>query len=182
LLDAESDYMNWGDDTPLTWTFKEGRLDSNSDQRIMSHPSAAKEAHLDWKLEVVTIPVSDMDRAKAFYAEKIGFKVDIDHQVSDDVRFLQLTPPGSACSIHLGHGTDQLKPGSMEGLFLVVADIRAARDELVGRGADVGEILVFDSGEYRAARQGESLDLVGVVFFTDPDGNRWMVQQIPPRE
>ena len=134
---------------------------------------------VDLKLEVVTIPVSDLDRAKTFYAEQIGFNVDIDHQVSEDVRFLQLTPPGSACSIHLGPGTEQLKPGSLEGLFLVVSDVRAARQDLVKRNVDVGEVLVYDSREYRPSREGESLDLVGVVFFTDPDGNRWMVQQVP---
>lgn len=137
---------------------------------------------MNWKLEVVTIPVSDMDRSKTFYAEQIGFNVDIDDQVTEDVRFLQLTPPGSACSIHLGPGTEQLKPGSLKGLFLVVSDVRAAREDLVKRGVDVGETLVFDSGEYRPSRKGESLDLVGVVFFSDPDGNRWTVQQIPPRE
>ena len=137
---------------------------------------------MDWKLEVVTIPVSDLDRAKTFYAEKMGFNVDIDHQVSADVRFLQLTPPGSACSIHLGPGTEQLKPGSMEGLFLVVSDVKAAREMLFERGVDVGEVRVFDSGEYRPSHEGETLDLVGVVFFKDPDGNRWMVQQIPPRD
>jgi len=137
---------------------------------------------VDWKLEVVTIPVSDMDRAKAFYSEQIGFNVDIDQQVSEDVRFLQLTPPGSACSIHLQPGTEQLKPGSLEGLFLVVSDVKVAKEDLVKRGVDVGEVLVFDSGEYRPAREGEALDLVGVVFFNDPDGNRWMVQQIPPRK
>ncbi len=137
---------------------------------------------MDWKLEVVTIPVSDLDRARTFYAEQIGFNVDIDHQVSANVRFLQLTPPGSACSIHLGPGTEQLKPGSLEGLFLVVSDVKAAREDLVKRGVEVGEVQIFDSGEYRPSREGESLDLVGVVFFSDPDGNRWMVQQIPPRD
>ncbi|HEV2754398.1 MAG TPA: VOC family protein [Actinomycetota bacterium] len=136
---------------------------------------------MDWKLEVVTVPVSDMDRARDFYAEQVGFNVDIDHQVAEGIRFLQLTPPGSACSIHLGPGTDRLKPGSLEGLFLVVSDVGAAREELRARGVDVGDVLVFDAGEYRPARAGESLDLVGVVFFSDPDGNRWMVQQIPPR-
>ena len=136
---------------------------------------------MDWKLEVVTIPVSDLDRARDFYAQKLGFNIDIDHQVSDDMRFLQLTPPGSGCSIHLAPGTERLKPGSLEGLFLVVPDVTAARDQLVKQGVDVGEILVFDSGEYRPSRDGESLDLVGVAFFRDPDGNRWMVQQIPPR-
>ena len=137
---------------------------------------------MNWKLEVVTVPVSDMDRARDFYADQIGFNVDIDHQVSEDMRFVQLTPPGSACSIHLGPGTERLKPGSLEGLFLVVPDVKAAREELATRGVEVGEVLVFDSGKYRPAREGESLDLVGVFFFTDPDGNRWMVQQIPPRE
>ena len=137
---------------------------------------------MDWKLEVVTLAVSDLDRARDFYAEKIGFNIDIDEQVSADLRFLQLTPPGSACSIHLGLGTERLKPGSMEGLFLVVPDVKAAREELVERGVDVGEVLVFDSGEYRPARDGDSLDLFGVAFFADPDGNRWMVQQIPPRD
>ena len=137
---------------------------------------------MDWKLEVVTIPVSDLDRAKTFYVEQIGFNVDIDHQVTPDVRFVQLTPPGSACSVHLGPGTEQLQPGFLEGLFLVVPDVKAAREELIKRGVDVGEILVFDSGEYRPSREGETLDLVGVFFFTDPDGNRWMVQQIPPPE
>lgn len=136
---------------------------------------------MDWKLEVVTVPVSDMDHARDFYAEKIGFNVDIDQVVSPDVRFLQLTPSGSGCSIHLGPGTEKMRPGSMEGLFLVVSDVGAAREELTSRGVEVGEILVYDAGEYRPAREGESLDLVGVIFFSDPDGNRWMVQQIPPR-
>ena len=136
---------------------------------------------MDWKLEVVTIPVSDLDRARDFYAEQVGFKVDIDEQVSDDVRFLQLTPPGSGCSIHLGLGTEKLRPGALEGLFLVVPDVRAAREELSARGVGVSEVRVYDSGDYRPAREGESLDLVGVAFFNDPDGNKWMVQQIPPR-
>ena len=136
---------------------------------------------MDWKLEVVTVPVSDLDRARDFYADQVGFNVDIDQQVGN-MRFLQLTPPGSGCSIHLSPGTDLLKPGSLGGLFLVVSDVKAAREELAGRGLDVGEVKVFDSGDYRPAGEGESLDLVGVVFFEDPDGNRWMVQQIPPRD
>ncbi|HJR44582.1 MAG TPA: VOC family protein [Actinomycetota bacterium] len=137
---------------------------------------------MDWKLEVVTVPVSDLDRARDFYSKRVGFKVDIDHEVSPDVRFLQLTPPGSGCSIHLAPGSGKLKPGSLEGLFLVVPDVKAAREELLNRGVDAGEIRVYDNGEYRPALEGESLDLVGVVLFSDPDGNRWMVQQIPPRE
>ena len=136
---------------------------------------------MDWKLEVVTIPVSDMDRSIAFYADKVGFTIDIDHQVSPERRLVQLTPPGSACSIHLGPETDDMKPGSLQGVFLVVPDVKAAREELVTRGVDVTETLIFDSGQYRPSREGESLDLVGAVFFNDPDGNRWTVQQIPPR-
>ena len=134
---------------------------------------------MDWKIEIVTVPVSDIDRARDFYAEKVGFAVDIDHRISDDLRLVQLTPPGSACSIHLGKGTVDMEPGSMDGVFLVVRDVRAARDHLVERGVEVGELQVFDDGSYRKAREGENLDLVGCVFFSDPDGNRWCVQQIP---
>jgi catechol 2,3-dioxygenase-like lactoylglutathione lyase family enzyme len=136
---------------------------------------------MDWKIEVVTIPVSDLDRARDFYAEKIGFAVDIDHRISDDLRLVQLTPPGSACSIHLGKGTVDMEPGSVDGVFLVVPDVRAARDELARQGVEVGELQIFDEGAYRTAREGENLDLVGCVFFSDPDGNRWCVQQIPDR-
>ena len=136
---------------------------------------------MDWKIEIVTVPVSDIDRARDFYAEKVGFAVDIDHRISDDLHLVQLTPPGSACSIHLGKGTVDMEPGSMDGVFLVVRDVRAARDHLVERGVEVGELQVFDDGSYRKAREGENLDLVGCVFFSDPDGNRWCVQQIPAR-
>jgi catechol 2,3-dioxygenase-like lactoylglutathione lyase family enzyme len=136
---------------------------------------------LDWKIEVVTVPVSDLDRARDFYAERVGFNVDIDYRISDDLRLVQLTPPGSACSIHLGMGTVDMEPGSIDGVFLVVRDLIAARDYLVERGVEVGELQVFDDGSYRPAREGENLDLVGCVFFSDPDGNRWCVQQIPAR-
>jgi catechol 2,3-dioxygenase-like lactoylglutathione lyase family enzyme len=136
---------------------------------------------VDWKLEVVTIPVTDLDRAKAFYVEKLGFNSDIDHTVSDEIRLVQLTAPGSACSIHLGQNGGGMTPGSLRGLFLVVSDLRAARDELAERGVDVGEPQIFDEGTYRPAREGENLDLVGCVFFSDPDGNAWTLQQIPPR-
>jgi catechol 2,3-dioxygenase-like lactoylglutathione lyase family enzyme len=136
---------------------------------------------MDWKIEVVTIPVSDIDRARDFYSEKVGFEVDIDFKVSDDLRLVQLTPPGSACSIHLGKGTVDMEPGSLDGVFLVVTDVRVARDRLLERGVEVGELQVFDEGSYRTAREGENLDLVGCVFFRDPDGNRWCVQQIPVR-
>jgi catechol 2,3-dioxygenase-like lactoylglutathione lyase family enzyme len=134
---------------------------------------------MDWKLEVVTVPVSDVDRARDFYSEKMGFAVDIDHRVSDEVRLVQLTPPGSACSIHLGLRTVDMEPGSIDGVFLVVTDLRAARAQLVERGVDVGEFQVFDEGAYRPALEGEELDYVGCVFFRDPDGNRWCIQQIP---
>jgi len=136
---------------------------------------------MDFRLEVVTVPVSDVDRALEFYAQKLGFAVDIDYRVSDEVRLVQLTPTGSACSIHLGQGTINTKPGDLDGVFLVVTDVRAARDNLVERDVDVGEIQVFDAGAYRPAREDEDLDLVGCVFFRDPDGNRWCVQQIPAR-
>jgi catechol 2,3-dioxygenase-like lactoylglutathione lyase family enzyme len=137
---------------------------------------------VDWKLEVVTIPVADLDRAKAFYVDKLGFNSDIDHTVSDEVRLVQLTAPGSACSIHLGQNGGGMTPGSLRGLFLVVSDLRAARDQLADRGVDVGEPQIFEEGTYRPAREGESLDLVGCVFISDPDGNAWTLQQIPPRD
>jgi predicted enzyme related to lactoylglutathione lyase len=123
---------------------------------------------MDWKLELVAVPVSDVDRAKDFYAEKAGFNVDHDHTVSDEIRFVQLTPPGSACSIALGKGISEVPPGSAQGLQMVVDDIDAARTELVGRGVEAGEIQDFPWGRF--------------VFFSDPDGNGWAVQQLPPRD
>jgi predicted enzyme related to lactoylglutathione lyase len=123
---------------------------------------------MDWKLEVVAVPVSDVDRAKAFYTERVGFDADHDHRVSDEVRFVQLTPPGSACSIALGTGIVDAPPGSVKGLQMVVSDIDAARAELVERGVEVSEVQEFPWGSF--------------VFFSDPDGNGWAVQQIPPRE
>jgi len=136
---------------------------------------------MDWKIEVVTIPVSDIDRARDFYADKVGFNVDIDYRISDEIRLVQLTPPGSACSIHLGISTVEMEPGSIDGVFLIVPDVLAARADLTERGVEVGEVQVFDEGAYRPAREDESLDNVGCVFFSDPDGNRWCVQQIPAR-
>jgi predicted enzyme related to lactoylglutathione lyase len=123
---------------------------------------------MNWRLELVQVPVSDVDRAKAFYTEKAGFNADHDHQVSDEIRFVQLTPPGSACSIALGSGLSDMKPGSVQGLQLVVSDINAAREELVERGVEVSEVQVFDWGSF--------------VFFSDPDGNGWAVQEVPSRE
>lgn len=135
---------------------------------------------VDWKIEVVTIPVSNVESARDFYAQKLGFNVDIDMAVGDGVRLVQLTPPGSACSIHLSK--PGMETGTVDGVFLVVPDVIAARAELAERGVEVGEIQVFDDGAYRPAQEGESLDNVGCVFFEDPDGNRWTVQQIPARD
>ena len=123
---------------------------------------------MDWKIELVAIPVTDVDRAKAFYTEKVGFNADHDHRVSDEVRFVQLTPPGSACSIALGTGISQSQPGSVQGIQMVVSDINAAHDELAGRGVEVSDVQDFPWGRF--------------VFFSDPDGNGWAVQQIPPRD
>ncbi len=123
---------------------------------------------MDWRLELVQIPVSDVDRAKAFYTEKAGFNADHDHRVSDAIRFVQLTPPGSACSIAIGTGLGDMQPGSVQGVQLVVADIDAARAELVEGGVDVSEVQDFDWGSF--------------VFFSDPDGNGWSVQQLPARD
>jgi predicted enzyme related to lactoylglutathione lyase len=123
---------------------------------------------VEWRLELVQVPVSDVDRAKAFYTEKAGFDADHDHRVSDEIRFVQLTPPGSDCSIALGTGLSGMEPGSVQGLQLVVTDIEAARAELVERGVDVSEVQKFDWGSF--------------VFFNDPDGNGWAVQQIPARD
>ena len=123
---------------------------------------------MDWKLELVMIPVSDVDRAKAFYTEKVGFIADHDHRVTDDLRFVQLTPPGSACSIAMGTGIVEGQPGSVQGMQLVVADIEAAHGELVERGVDVTDVQMLDWGSF--------------VFFNDPDGNGWSVQQLPARD
>jgi predicted enzyme related to lactoylglutathione lyase len=123
---------------------------------------------MDWRLELVQVPVSDVDRAKAFYVEKAGFNPDHDHQVSDEMRFVQLTPPGSGCSIAIGSGLIEMEPGSVQGLQLVVDDIEAARAELLDRGVEVGEVQSFPWGDF--------------VFFSDPDGNGWAVQAIPKRD
>jgi catechol 2,3-dioxygenase-like lactoylglutathione lyase family enzyme len=122
---------------------------------------------MDWKLELVAVPVTDVDRAKAFYVDQVGFNPDQDHTVNEDLRFVQLTPPGSACSIAIGKGVVDSEPGSVKGLQLVVSDIKEAHDELAARGVAVSDVEHFDWGEF--------------VFFEDPDGNRWSVQQIPDR-
>jgi catechol 2,3-dioxygenase-like lactoylglutathione lyase family enzyme len=122
---------------------------------------------MDWKLELIAIPVADVDRAKAFYVDRIGFNADHDHQVNEQLRFVQLTPPGSGCSIALGEGLIDSEPGSIKGLQLVVPDIEAAHAELSRRGLDVGEIADLEWGSF--------------VYFQDPDGNQWAVQQTPGR-
>ncbi len=122
---------------------------------------------MDYKLELIPVPVSDVERAKAFYTEQAGFALDQDNEVSEDLRFVQLTPPGSACSIAIGQGITSAAPGSVEGLQVVVADIQQARDELLGRGVEVSEVKDFPWGSF--------------VWFSDPDGNGWAVQQLPAR-
>jgi catechol 2,3-dioxygenase-like lactoylglutathione lyase family enzyme len=122
---------------------------------------------VDYRLELVAVPVSDVDRAKAFYVDQVGFNADHDHTVSEEVRFVQLTPPGSACSIAIGKGVIEAPPGSVEGLQLVVDDADAAHEDLESRGVEVSDVQDYPWGRF--------------VFFADPDGNRWAVQQIPQR-
>ena len=122
---------------------------------------------MDMKLELVAVPVTDVDRAKAFYVDQAGFHADHDHVVSDALRFVQLTPPGSGCSITIGTGITEMPPGSQKGLQLVIDDIEAARDELRGRGVQTTDVDDMPWGRF--------------IFFSDPDGNGWAVQQIPPR-
>jgi catechol 2,3-dioxygenase-like lactoylglutathione lyase family enzyme len=122
---------------------------------------------MDMKLELVGIPVTDVDRAKAFYVDQVGFVEDHDHRVSEGLRFVQLTPPGSACSVVMGEGVSDMAPGSQKGVQLVVADVAAVRAELVGRGVDASEVQEMPWGSF--------------TFFADPDGNTWAVQQLPDR-
>lgn len=136
---------------------------------------------MNWTLEVVVVPVTDVDRAKSFYADQLGFIVDHDTKVSDAMRFVQLTPPGSGCSIVVGQGITAMQPGSIKGLQLVVPDIVAAHAQLLERGVEAGDVQVFDGDKSRLARGGTALDNVGFVFFNDPDGNGWAVQQISAR-
>lgn len=123
---------------------------------------------MQMKLELVMVPVSDVDRAKTFYVEKVGFNADHDQTVSDQIRFVQLTPPGSACSIAIGKGLTDMVPGSVHGLQMVIEDAQAAHDELKGRGVDVSDVDVQPWGSF--------------VYFSDPDGNKWSLQQLPPKQ
>jgi predicted enzyme related to lactoylglutathione lyase len=122
---------------------------------------------MDWKIELVAIPVTDVDRAKSFYVDQVGFNADHDHQVTPELRFVQLTPPGSACSVVLGTGITEMAPGSQKGVQIVVADVEEARSRLVAHGVDASEVDVQPWGSF--------------VYFADPDGNTWALQQIPPR-
>jgi catechol 2,3-dioxygenase-like lactoylglutathione lyase family enzyme len=122
---------------------------------------------MDMKLELVPVPVTDVDRAKSFYVDKVGFHLDHDHRVNDQLRFVQLTPPGSACSIVMGIGVTEMAPGSQKGLQVVVDDVEAVRRALSGRGVKTSEVQVHPWGSF--------------IFFSDPDGNSWAVQQIPAR-
>ncbi len=122
---------------------------------------------MDWKIELIILPVTDVDRAKAFYADQIGFHVDHDHVVSDEIRFVQLTPPGSGCSIAFGKGLTDAEPGSVQGLQIVVDDIEAARTQLLKGGVEVGPVDIQAWGHF--------------LYFADPDGNRWNIQYMPYR-
>jgi catechol 2,3-dioxygenase-like lactoylglutathione lyase family enzyme len=122
---------------------------------------------MDWKIELVAIPVSDVDRAKAFYVDQVGFHADHDYQVTDELRFVQLTPPGSACSVVMGTGITQMAPGSQKGVQVVVADVRAARQQLLAHGVDTSDVDVQPWGSF--------------VTFSDLDGNTWALQELPPR-
>jgi catechol 2,3-dioxygenase-like lactoylglutathione lyase family enzyme len=131
---------------------------------------------VDWKLELVVVPVSDVDRAKTFYIEQAGFNLDVDHRAGDDFRVVQLTPPGSACSIALMRNTEAA--GSLQGLHLVVPDIDAARAELVERGTDVSEIYHFEEGRQVPGPDPQRSDHGSFLSFSDPDGNGWLVQEV----
>jgi catechol 2,3-dioxygenase-like lactoylglutathione lyase family enzyme len=137
-------------------------------RRSVASTATGEDGTMDYKLELVTIPVTDVDRAKAFYVDRVGFDADHDHVVSDELRFVQLTPPGSACSICIGLGLTDAEPGSVRGMQLVVADAQAAHDDLAARGVEVSEVQSMPWGDF--------------VFFSDPDGNAWAVQAIPDRE
>jgi len=131
---------------------------------------------VDWTLELLVVPVSDVDRAKDFYIDKAGFGLDVDHRAGDDFRVVQLTPPGSACSIALMRNTEA--PGSLQGLHLVVPDLDAARAELVARGADVSEMFHFGPGGQEPGPDPERRDYNSFLSFSDPDGNGWLVQEV----
>src|SRR5829696_5161270 len=159
---------SWSEVPADAWVTARPSVESSRrDREMLNLATTEGRRTMDWKIELVAIPVSDVDRAKAFYTEKAGFNADHDHRVSDEMRFVQLTPPGSACSIAIGSGIVDTAPGSAQGLQMVVSDINAARAELMGRGIEVGDVQEFPWGSF--------------VFFSDPDGNGWSVQQLPDR-
>lgn len=137
---------------------------------------------MNWTLEVVVIPVSDIDRARAFYEDGLGFKVDHDTRMGETRRIVQLTPPGSGCSIVFGTGLARMEPGLLQGLQLVVGDVRAAHAQLAGRGVEVGPVQVMGAAGMRPAEDDDALNFTGFMFFNDPDGNGWAVQQIDARD
>lgn len=132
---------------------------------------------MDWKLEVVPIPVSDMDCARAFYSEKVGFVIDLDIRINDETRLVQLTPPGSGCSFHLNTGLRKTPAGILEGLQIIVSDIETARTELVERGVEVSPVKHFEGDTWV---DGPGDDWNSFVFFNDPDGNGWVLRERPP--
>ncbi|HEY7564820.1 MAG TPA: VOC family protein [Acidimicrobiia bacterium] len=136
---------------------------------------------MNWTLEVVVVPVADIDRAKAFYADQLGFNVDFDTHGSAGVRFVQLTPPGSGCSIVIRHPNEGMEPGSLKGIQLVVNDLLAAHRQLEERGVANGGVQVFAEQGPRPYQEGDELNNVGFVFLSDPDGNEWAVQEISSR-
>lgn len=137
---------------------------------------------MNWTLEVVVVPVSDVDAARTFYADQLGFTVDHDTAIGDGQRIVQLTPPGSGCSIVLGTGVAEMAPGTLKGVQLVVNDIRAARAQLAERGVDISEVQVYGPTGPRPAEPGDALNNVGFAHFADPDGNSWAIQQIDDRD
>jgi catechol 2,3-dioxygenase-like lactoylglutathione lyase family enzyme len=136
---------------------------------------------MDYKLELVLIPVSDVDRAKSFYVDKLGFNLDVDHQPSEEFRVVQMTPQGSACSITIGIGITKATPGSYEGIHLIVKDIEAARAELVGQGVEVSEIRHMGPEGWQPGPDPEHSDYNSFADFSDPDGNTWLLQEVPSR-
>jgi catechol 2,3-dioxygenase-like lactoylglutathione lyase family enzyme len=158
--------MAGGDESGLTRAF------------YIPQASNRQEVVMDFKLELVVIPVSDVDRAKAFYSEKVGFAVDVDHRAGDAFRVVQLTPPGSACSITIGTGLTPVAPGTYQGLHLVVNDIEGARAELVERGVDVSEPFHFGEAGQTPGLHPERADYGSYLSFSDPDGNGWLIQEV----
>ena len=133
---------------------------------------------MEYSLELILVPVTDVDRAKAFYTERMGFGLDVDHRAGDDFRVVQMTPPGSQCSISVGTGLTTSEPGSARGMHLVVTDIAAAREELVGRGVEVSEVRHMHQGAWRAGPDPRHVDYNSFADLTDPDGNTWVLQEV----